>query len=573
MPSEFEVPGQSASALFTLKAYRGQGMVLLAMNWKTESPPDDFVGFSIEVQPPGQSGFFPLKNRINFRKADGKVDMTPAASLAAPFQKFRWVHFPHAVDVVGQFSYRVRPVFMDATNALTAGDPQQIAIDLSPETYPGELTVAFTRGFVSSQAFVDEFCPDGNVGSLIPGNADDGPDFTPTNPKADEALAWMGFESRQQILGLLDAAIADATCKVRVVAYDLNERNIIDRLKMLGPRLRIIIDDSGTHGDATSAESKTADVLAGTAGADQVIRQHMRGLQHNKMIIVTGPALNKAVCGSTNYSWRGLYVQNNNAIILEEASAVQNCVDAWEAYWNDANAKFEKTNSPAMHPLGFADVDVSVTFSPHPKSNAMLDDIAKDVDANTTSSLFYSLAFLYQTPGSIRSAITKITEADDVFVYGISDKKVGGIILQKPDGNVAPVFPAQLSGTLPEPFKSEPSGGGGVRMHHKFIVIDFDKPTARVYMGSYNFSLAADTKNGENLLVIKDRRIAVAYMIEALRIFDHYHFRVAQHEAADGSDGIVLLTPPRKPGDEPWWKPYYTDAHKIKDRCLFAGTA
>jgi len=570
MPSDFEVSGQSATALFTLKAYRGQGMVLLAMNWKTPTPPDDFVGFSIEVRPPGQSGFFPLKNRINFRKADGKVDMTPAASLAAPFQKFRWVHFPHAVDVVGQFTYRVRPAFMDPTNALTFGDAQQIAINLAPETYPGELTVAFTRGFVSSQAFVDEFCPDGDMSSLIPGNADAGPDFIPTNPKADEALAWMGFESRQQILGLLDAAVADPTCTVRVVAYDLNERNIIERLKLLGSRLRIIIDDSGTHGDATSAETKTAGVLAGTAGADQVIRQHMRGLQHNKMIVVTGPNLNKAVCGSTNYSWRGLYVQNNNAIILEEASAVQNCVDAWEAYWNDANARFEKTDSPAMHPLGFADVDVSVTFSPHATANKMLDVIAKDLENNTTSSLFYSLAFLYQTPGKIRTAITKITEADDVFVYGISDKRVGGINLQKPDGNVAPVFPAALSGKLPEPFKSEPSGGGGVRMHHKFVVIDFDKPTARVYMGSYNFSQAADNSNGENLLVIKDRRIAVAYMIEGLRIFDHYHFRVAQNDAADSGKGIALLTPPRKPGDAPWWKPYYTDSHRIKDRTLFA---
>src|SRR6266567_3874985 len=222
MPSDFEVTGQSASALFTLKAYRGQGMVLLAMNWRAEIPPDNFVGFSLEVQPPGQPGFFPVKNRINFRNADGSVDMTPASSLAAPIQKFRWVHFPHDVDVVGHFTYRVRPVFMDGTNVLTLGDPQQIAIDLSPDTYPGELTVAFTRGFVSSQAFVDEFCPDGDVSGLLPGDADSGPDFIPTNPKAVEALAWMGFESRRQILGLLDTAIADPTCTVRVVTYDLN---------------------------------------------------------------------------------------------------------------------------------------------------------------------------------------------------------------------------------------------------------------------------------------------------------------------------------------------------------------
>ncbi len=87
--------------------------------------------------------------------------------------------------------------------------------------------------------------------------------------------------------------------------------------------------------------------------------------------------------------------------------------------------------------------------------------------------------------------------------------------MQNPDGNVAPVFAAELGKNVPEPFKSEPTGGTGTRMHHKFTVIDFDKPTARVYLGSYNFSKPADRQNGENLLIIRDRRIAVSYMIEA----------------------------------------------------------
>ena len=59
---------------------------------------------------------------------------------------------------------------------------------------------------------------------------------------------------------------------------------------------------------------------------------------------------------------------------------------------------------------------------------------------------------------------------------------------------------------MPEPFKSEPTGGTGTRMHHKFTVIDFDKPTARVYLGSYNFSTPADLKNGENLVVVSASR-------------------------------------------------------------------
>ena len=142
--------------------------------------------------------------------------------------------------------------------------------------------------------------------------------------------------------------------------------------------------------------------------------------------------------------------------------------------------------------------------------------------------------------------------------------------MQKPDGNVAPVYPAALGKNVPEPFKSEPTAGGCVRMHHKFVVIDFDKPTARVYLGSYNFSSTADTKNGENLLLIRDRRVAVSYVVEALRIFDHYHFRLVQQEAKKASKPLVLAKPPRNPGEEAWWAEDYSDPRKIRDRKLFA---
>ena len=106
-------------------------------------------------------------------------------------------------------------------------------------------------------------------------------------------------------------------------------------------------------------------------------------------------------------------------------------------------------------------------------------------------------------------------------------------------------------------------------MHHKFVVIDFDKPTARVYLGSYNFSNPADTQNGENLLIIRNRRIAVSFTVEALRIFDHYSFRLAQKKAT-AKKPLVLARSPRKASDKPWWDRHYTDPHKIRDRKLFA---
>jgi hypothetical protein len=53
MGAEFEVRGQNAAALFTLKLLRGDGMTLVAMNWKHGKPPKDFVGFAIEYKEPG----------------------------------------------------------------------------------------------------------------------------------------------------------------------------------------------------------------------------------------------------------------------------------------------------------------------------------------------------------------------------------------------------------------------------------------------------------------------------------------------------------------------------------------
>jgi phosphatidylserine/phosphatidylglycerophosphate/cardiolipin synthase-like enzyme len=183
------------------------------------------------------------------------------------------------------------------------------------------------------------------------------------------------------------------------------------------------------------------------------------------------------------------------------------------------------------------------------------------------------LAFLNQTGGAVTEAIKEITRKDGIFVYGVSDKKMGGLDVQLPNGKIAPVFAASLGANLPEPFKSEPTGlgsnGVGTRMHHKFIVIDFDKPTARVYLGSYNFSKPADNENGENLLLIRDRRVAVSYMIQALTIFDHYHFRVCQAKA-DASNKPIQLKKAPKAGEKPWWDEDYTDARKILDRQLFA---
>jgi hypothetical protein len=571
MASEFQVSGSNDAALFSLKLHRGDGMTLVAMNWKSGRPPVDFVGFAIEYKEPSGDRFYALKNRIAFPGLGGKVDPNRMSTLRSPIQKFRWIHFPRNAELAGEFVYKVTPVFMNESDELSLGEAQEAAIELRRETYPDQLNVAFTRGFVSSQAFVDRYESAGPISTLLPKSAATGLGFVPTHPKAKAALSWMGFEARHAILQALDQAI-DAGADVRVVAYDLSEPEVLTRLEKLGPKLKIIIDNSAEHKKPKSGESQSEARLIASAGAANVKRQHMGALQHNKTIVVDGPDLQRVVSGSTNFTWRGFYVQSNNAMVLHGEAAVKAFKDGFDRYWGSDNPDdFGASPAALWVDLGLEGIDAQVAFSPHGDDNALLGSIAADVDQQTTSALFYSLAFLHQTPGPVTEAIKRVTRHKDIFVYGVSDKEVGGLVLQMPDGKTAPVFPTALAENLPQPFKKEPTAGNvGNRMHHKFIVIDFDKPTGRVYTGSYNFSQPADTSNGENLILIRDRRIAVSYMIEALRLFDHYHFRVAQSKAETAKEKIQLARPPRQAGEIAWWVEDYEDARKIKDRELFA---
>ena len=572
-PPAFIVTGTNNAALFTLKIYRGEGMALLAMNWKdNKQPTRDFVGFAIEYKEPKNDTFFAVQNRLSFLDDKNNVNPNISSSRLSPIQKFRWVHFPFHADIEGFYTYRVTPVFMNPKGLLSYGEFQEVQIQLKAETYPGELNIAFTRGFIASQAFVQHFGDNGGVGTIIPTDVATGFTFKPKAKNEEAALSWMGFEARQAILSVFDQAIADPDAQVRVVAFDFNDQqDIISRLVKLGPRLKIIIDDSKDHKGKTG-ETSAAALLSKSAGNDNVKRQPLGALQHNKTIAVKSDKLKMAIGGSTNLSWRGLYVQNNNLAVVQGEKAVDLFFAAFDNYFkidDDSVSGFNGTGSAGWNDLGLPSVDAKIAFSPHTGQNVVLDSIAKDI-ATTESTLLYSLAFLGITPGVIKNAISKVTAAKGKFVYGMANTSVGGLEIRRPNGNRPVVTPGALSGKVPQPFKKEASGGKGVRLHHKFIVIDFDKPTARTYMGSYNFSNAADVSNGENLMVFRDQRVSVSYMVEAIAMFDHYEFRDNQAKTKGKTTKLFLQTPPTTAKGKTWFDEDWKDQSKINDRLKFS---
>ncbi|HKB79732.1 MAG TPA: phospholipase D-like domain-containing protein [Thermoanaerobaculia bacterium] len=552
----------------TVKLWRGERMCLAGMD--VDQPEDDFVGFSIEVRNPGSAGFFALRNRLNFSYPTSAAEAVNGyrnfPSTEAPFQKFRWIDFPPDA-APGKYVYRVTKKHMAKNGTLTDGDAVQLDIALDPVTYSGFLDVGFTRNFASSQAYADRY---GNNPAVIPAKASGGLKF---HKLAGDVYPWLGFEAWDLIFGFLDAAVADPSISIDCFAYDLNEPDIVDRLTKLGPRLRAIVDDSGSHAGSSSAESQAAKRFRASAGKANVRRMHFRSLQHNKVFIAkrNGTPF-QVLFGSTNFSFRGIYIQANNVLVCYAAEAAALFASAFELAFHDP-AKF--TADPIATQWHLVQVDgkppLHFCFSPHSQPDLSLNPLGGAID-QATSSVLFSIAFLYQTKsGATREAIDRLMKKN-VFSYGISDKS-NSLVVRKPDGSIGIVDFAYLAANAPEPFKSEWSGGSGIHEHHKFVVTDFNLPTAKVFTGSSNLSPAGEKGNGDNLVMIEDPRVATAYAIEALRIFDHLHFRSRMQDAKQQpkKDPLVLFQPPSISGKAAWFaQSYESGTQKERDRLLFA---
>jgi len=592
--SDFEI--RETKQGFTMKLWRGERMCLLGFD--VAAPEPDFVGFAIECKEPGATKFTPLLNRLAFEyPVPAAVAVTGDrlfSSLEAPFQKFRWIHFPQDVKD-GLYTYRATKMHMPAAKQLKPGVSITLAISLDPVTYHGFVDVGFTRNFASSQAFRNKL---GNpppaemdkIGTkIIPAKADDGLTFHKLQTPAD-LYPWMGFEAYDLVFGLLDEAVHDPTVTLDVFAYDFNEPDMLARLEALGPRLRIIIDDSSKkekgvtkgHGAADSAESTAADRLGVSAGTTRVKRTHFQGLQHHKVLIARrGGVAYKVIGGSTNFSFRGLYIQANNALLFDDPDVAGLYGRVFDAAFadpagfsaNELAGKWHLVKKPRMPAVHFC-------FSPHTNTDLSLLPL-KGAIAQATSSVFYAVAFLYQMgKGLTKDEFDQLMQRK-IFSYGVSDK-LGQLALLKPDGSTGLVDFEYLAANAPEPFKSEWSGGGGINIHHKFVVTDFNLPTAKVFTGSSNLSPSGEAGNGDHLIMIEDRRIATSYAIEALRVFDHLHFRTvmkaAKTKPAAGAAKKKLppltLQKPKAlvPASKANWfeSSYVPGSQKAQDRMLFS---
>ena len=557
----------SISDGFTVKAYSGDRCVLLAFNLEDHLV-EHLAGFAVRRK--GPSGTWQwLNNRLSFTTAythkTTAMQLRWTPSNKAPFQKFWWVDFPPS-EVVGEYSYEVRVMRFTTPTGTKLSEDQKVMFTLHVGPFEqGKLVMAFTRGYLSSQAYHDLF------------------HNKPIRPKLktidyetapfEKQYKWLGAHAREALFGFLEECRADLSVTVDVFAYDLDEPDIIRALARLGKRLRLVLDDASLHTGPQSLEPTAFAALQQSAGAERVKRGHFSRYQHNKVIIKrkNGTPV-KVLTGSTNFSVTGLYVNANNILIFDNAGVANLYATAFDnAFSGDVKTAAFTSASLAQKEWPIEEDGLPrmfFEFSPHKNPTFSLARLLTELKNADTSVLFAMMGLTGS--GDVLKTLRTIHTDSRIFSYGVTDDegredKNGNVVLYKPDKPAGVLIKTSaLTKLVPPPFAQEYQEGLAHKVHHKFVVIDFNDSDPVLFTGSSNLAEEGEQQNGDNLIAIYDRAVVTTYAIEAIRLVDHFAFRAAISQATT----VTPLT--LKTDKDKWWGAYYNPkSMKNRERLLF----
>ncbi len=561
--------GQSASSRngMTIKLYRGDRTTLMAFDL-ADGHPDlpRLAGFAVKVKPPrGKEEYIP--NRLSFSTAytskTTAADRVWTPSNEAPFQKFRWGHYP-SQPAEGVYRYTATAMLFTGKGSAAAprleeGPSVSADIDLLDDGHD-KFTLAFTRGYLSSQAYAERF-----KNADIRPKGEKSADFSTAPFRAQ--YEWLGSHAREALFETIQMAVKDKAVTVDAFTYDLDEPDVIGALASLGRRLRVYQDNSASHVSAKAVEPAVVGRLR-AAGAEVKIG-HFQRFQHNKVLILkrNGTAF-RVLAGSANFSVRGLYVQANNVFVFDAPDVAALYARAFDSAWGDikhndpaSTADFKKSPiARAAFPIDAAGVPPgTVAFSPHADASVSLGPAIKAVRGASSSVLFAVMEM--KGGGDLLTALRAVSKRADVFSFGVTQRtsdssRAAGdgltvVSSSTPSGLLVPF--AALDKNVPRPFRKEWSGGSGQVIHHKFVVVDFNDTDPVVFAGSSNLADGGEKSNGDNLVMFRDRGIVTAYAVEAIRLVDHYSFRAAMKKATS----VKPLGLRTRDDANPWWKAYY----------------
>lgn len=224
------------------------------------------------------------------------------------------------------------------------------------------------------------------------------------------------------------------------------------------------------------------------------------GLMHNKFCVLKDSAV---WTGSWNPTYSDTYQNNNNAMVIYSSGLAQIYEDEFFQIWNSSGGTTKTANNVSGREEIVDGIKIKVYFSPY--SSPTVTQALRTVLSDTKKSVYFALySFTEDTLGDSLAGLVNQGKK----VYGIFDLEQ--FVTEKKYSEYEKLRSAGAVITF---------DGNRDNLHHKFAIIDPFAASAKLIAGSANWSVSANTKNDENILIIYSAEIAKTYYQEFLKLW------------------------------------------------------
>lgn len=273
------------------------------------------------------------------------------------------------------------------------------------------------------------------------------------------------------------------TIDLAVFEFDLDKvMEALIRAKNRGVIVRAVYDNKYTDSDPQMAELISVGIIA--------VPDERSASMHNKFFVFDGQCV---WTGSFNISVNAAYHNNENVLYFCSPEAAEN----YESEFAEMFSGKFGGSSPANTPFPVFTIDGITIENYFAPEDDVMNQIISEVSAAQTSIHFMAYSFTYDDLAD--AMLQKMS-------HGV---EVGGIFesfgANAPASECTTILTAGADITL---------DGNPDTFHHKVIIID----DSIVIVGSFNFSANATDNNDENLLIVHDSSLALAYEQEYQRM-------------------------------------------------------
>lgn len=300
-----------------------------------------------------------------------------------------------------------------------------------------------------------------------------------------------GGKAAESLRGGPDAALAQAIREARlgvdlaVLRLNLwSVRDALIRAHRNGVSVRVVTDSQ--YMDETEIQDLIATGIP-------VVEDRQSSLMHNKFAVIDRL---QVWTGSMNMTVGDAYRNNNNLVRIRSELLAEN-------YTREFDEMFEQhrfgagSPSDTPHPLlSLNGARLENYFSPDDGVSRRLEKLIRSARAS-----IYFMAFSF-TSEELAAALLERQRAG-VEISGVMEAS-------QVESNIGSQYDRFVAAGMDVRLDDNPND-----MHHKVLVID----RRYVAFGSYNFTLSAERRNDENILIIDDPELAQRFLAEFDRLY------------------------------------------------------